>query len=67
MLSLDLLWKYIICVFITWLSMSQIPVSAVVSSDGGVVVVFRIRLIMLSSMFCSALSSACVGVQASAP
>ena len=47
--------------------MSQIPVSAVVSSDGVVVVVFKIRLIMLSSIFCSAPSSAFVGVQASAP
>ena len=41
--------------------MSQIPVSAVVSSDGVVVVVFKIRLIMLSSIFCSAPSSAFVG------
>ena len=56
-----------ICVFITWVSMSHIPVSAVVSSDGVVVGFFIIRLIMLSSIFCSAFSSAFVVVHASAP
>ena len=45
--------------------MSHIPVSAVVSSDG--VVVGVVRLIMLSSIFCSAFSSAFVVVHASAP
>ena len=47
--------------------MSHIPVSAVVNSDGVVVGVFIIRLIMLSSIFCSAFSSAFVVVHASAP
>ena len=52
------------CGFITWVSMSHIPVSAVVSSDGAVVGVFIIRLIMLSSIFCCAFSSAFVVVHA---
>ena len=53
-----------ICVFITWGSMSHVPVSDVVSSDGVVVI---IRLIMLSSICCSAFSAAFVVVHASAP
>ena len=51
----------------TWVSMSHIPVSAVMISEGVVIGVLSIRLMQLSSIVCVRFISDFVGTQVSAP